>query len=96
MRGIIWYYEDKDKAIRKLKEIINYNKKDLIRVRHSKNEYTAYFGNGDIWSIAPSHLSHKGTACNVSLISRDIPSEFETLVIRPATKSYPFQAIGRY
>ena len=97
MRGIIWCNKQED-GIKRLKKLIqDYERRNIhtIRVKFTNNPY-AYFDNNDIWKVVRANDCGRGEACNVSLISSNIEQKIIDCIIKPATKSLPYQAIGFY
>ena len=98
MRGIVWAYNTDD-AIAKLLEIEeDYNRlgiKPTNRVIGKSQTYIV-FGNGDMWRVIRASDSGRGYATNVSYIDRRISQETINTIIKPATKSWPFQAFKFY
>ena len=98
MRGIVWAYNTDD-AIAKLLEIEeDYDRlgiKPTNRVIGKSQTYIV-FGNGDMWRVVRASDSGRGYATNVSYIDRRISQETINTIIKPATKSWPFQAFKFY
>ena len=98
MRGIVWAYNTDD-AIAKLLEIEeDYDRlgiKPTNRVIGKSQTYIV-FGNGDMWRVIRASDSGRGYATNVSYIDRRISQETINTIIKPATKSWPFQAFKFY
>ena len=98
MRGIVWAYNTDD-AIAQLLEIEeDYDRlgiKPTNRVIGKSQTYIV-FGNGDMWRVVRASDSGRGYATNVSYIDRRISQETINTIIKPATKSWPFQAFKFY
>ena len=98
MRGIVWAYNTDD-AIAKLLEIEeDYDRlgiKPTNRVIGKSQTYIV-FGNGDMWRVVRASDSGRGYATNVSYIDIRISQETINTIIKPATKSWPFQALKFY
>ena len=98
MRGIVWAYNTDD-AIAKLLEIEeDYDRlgiKPANRVIGKSQTYIV-FGNGDMWRVVRASDSGRGYATNVSYIDIRISQETINTIIKPATKSWPFQAFKFY
>ena len=98
MRGIVWAY-DTDDAIAKLLEIEeDYNRlgiKPTNRVIGKSQTYIV-FQNNDMWRVVRASDSGRGYAANVSYIDYRISQEIINTIIKPATKSWPYQAFRFY
>ena len=96
MKGAIWGY-DYETAEAKLLEIeqnyIRMNIKPQKRVISRSSGSWILFENGDKWKIVRASDSARGHSLNVSYIDTRIPHEFIECVIKPCTKSLPYQAI---
>ena len=98
MRGIVWAYNTDD-AIAKLLEIEeDYNRLGIKATNRviGKSQTYIVFGNGDMWRVVRASDSGRGYATNVSYIDRRISQETINTIIKPATKSWPFQAFKFY
>lgn len=98
MRGIVWAYNTDD-AIAKLLEIEeDYDRlgiKPTNRVIGKSQTYIV-FSNGDMWRVVRASDSGRGYATNVSYIDIRISQDTINTIIKPATKSWPFQAFKFY
>lgn len=98
MRGIVWAYNTDD-AIAKLLEIEEDYGRLAIKPTNrviGKSQTYIVFNNGDIWRVVRASDSGRGCATNVSYIDRRISQETINTIIKPATKSLPFQAFKFY
>lgn len=96
MTGIVWcrYSVDGEKQLDK---IIN----DYIRMNSEIEKQTTHprqviFSNGDRWKVCRITDGARGNSCNVSYISTDADIEEINLIVKPATKAYPYQAFKYY
>lgn len=99
IHGIIWSYNNKEKANNKLNEIIeNYAYIGIIatNIRRGNREYSVQFKNGDRWEVKNANDSSRGLKCNISLVDPETPMEIFNVIIRPCTIAKPFHAIGFY
>ena len=97
MKGIIWY-NNRENGLERLKKLIeDYNnfKISTVVVKFT-NIPCVIFENGDKWKVVRASDCGRGECCNVSLIERDIEQKLIDCIIKPATKSKPYQAIGFY
>ena len=98
MRGIVWAYNTDD-AIDELLEIEReYDRlgiKPTNRVIGKSQTYIV-FSNGDMWRVVRASDSGRGYAANVSYIDIRISQDTINTIIKPATKSWPFQAFKFY
>ena len=98
MRGIVWAYNTDD-AIAKLLAIEqDYDKLGIKSTNRviGKSQTYIIFSNGDMWRVVRASDSGRGYAANVSYIDRRISQETINTIIKPATKSWPFQAFKFY
>ena len=98
MRGIVWAYNTDD-AIAKLLEIEeDYDRLGIKATNRviGKSQTYIVFSNGDMWRVVGASDSGRGYATNVSYIDRRISQETINTIIKPATKSWPFQAFKFY
>lgn len=99
VHGIIWSYSSREKADKKLNEIIeNYDQMGITatHVRRNSWEYSVQFKNGDRWEVKSAKESSRGSKCNVSLVDSEIPLDVFNVIIRPCTIAKPFSAIDFY
>ena len=99
MRGIVWAYITED-ANQKLLEIEeDYNRLGIPThkkvISQSIGSYII-FENNDMWRVVRASDSGRGYAANVSYIDRRISQEIINTIIKPATKSWPYQAFHFY
>lgn len=99
MRGIVWAYITED-ANQKLLEIEeDYNRLGIPThkkvISQSIGSYII-FENNDMWRAVRASDSGRGYAANVSYIDRRISQEIINTIIKPATKSWPYQAFRFY
>ena len=98
MKGMVWAYNTDD-AITKLLEIEkDYNKLGIKSIKRviGKSQTYIVFNNKDIWQVARASDNSRGHATNISYIDRRISQEIINTIIKPATKSWPFQAFKFY
>ena len=100
MRGIIWYYTDREKGINKLEQLIsNYKRLNIepIRLINNYMEQEVIFSNEDFWKVcSSSKQSSRGQICNIALIEYDTPAEIVNTIIKPCIKSLPYTAYNYY
>ena len=98
MKGIIWYYNNKERALEELQKIVkDYRKLNISAdVCVTTSRICAYFENGDSWHIVPCRESVRGMACNIGYIEYGTPMEVVERIIMPCIKSYPYQAYNYY
>lgn len=99
MRGIVWAY-DTDDAIKKLLEIEeDYNRFGIATYKKVINKSSGsyiIFANNDMWRVVRASDCSRGYAANVSYIDRRISQDTINTIIKPATKSWPWQAFRFY
>ena len=99
MRGIVWAYITAD-ANQKLLEIEeDYNRLGIpTHKKVMSDSIGSYiiFANDDMWRVVRASDSGRGYAANVSYIDRRISQEIINTIIKPATKSWPYQAFRFY
>jgi hypothetical protein len=99
MRGIVWAYVAED-ANQKLLEIEeDYNRLGIpTHKKVMSQSISSYiiFENDDMWRVVRASDSGRGYAANVSYIDRRISQEIINTIIKPATKSWPYQAFRFY
>ena len=99
LKGIVWYNTNRERAEQILEDIIKkygFIEEKISKRVKSKNSNFVEFENGDRWQIANAKENMKGAACNISYIASNIEKEIIDIVIKPCTKSYPFQAFNYY
>ena len=99
MKGVVWYYKDKEAAINKLLQIKDsYNKIgiEIIKSSQSSNNYSFTFDNGDYWRIIYAGDSSRGYRMNISYISKDISNDIIISMIKHCTTAYPYTAYHFY
>ena len=99
MRGIVWSFHTDD-AIDQLLQIENDYKRLGIEpvnrvVGPNHNSYIT-FANGDMWRVVRASDSGRGYAANIAYIDIRISQEVINEIIKPATKSWPYQAFKFY
>lgn len=101
MRGIIWYWENREEAQELLEEMVEEYKYMDVKLspfrsayRQTKDSLTAEFENGDKWDVFRATDCRRGHKCNISYISRLIPEEVVNVIIMPCTTGYPYHAIN--
>ena len=95
MKGIIWYYTNREYGIERLKQLIQeYERIKISCTRKIINSAMceATFENGDIWRVVPTYESSRGSACNIALIERGTPEREIHEIIMPCIKGYPYRA----
>ena len=95
MKGIIWYYTNKEIGLERLEQLIKDYQRIRIEVIH-RTKYEVEFDNGDIWYVAPSRGSSRGNTCNIGLIERGTPEDIIHTIVMPCIKSYPYRAYNYY
>lgn len=99
MRGIVWYYTDREVGLSQfLKVIKDYEKMGFHITQAAQGKFNTFacFDNGDVWSLAKAGDGAKGRACNVGLIERNTPEEIIHSIIMPCIKLLPYRAYNYY
>lgn len=93
MKGIIWYYQDRQKGIDKIKKLYEDYKINGVDGEFILNTSECFIklNNGDFWSVH-SIDGHKGRRCNISLIEKLIPQGIIDVIIKPCTTLSPYTA----
>ena len=93
MKGIIWYYTDRQKAIDKLITLANNYKKMNVEgeIINTDRECFIKLNNGDFWSVVSveNGLSRRS---NIALIEKGTPQELIDTFIKPCNTLIPYTA----
>ena len=99
MRGIVWAFNTDDAIAQLLTIEEQYTLlgiKTVNKVVGKSHDSYIVFGNGDMWRVVRASDSGRGFATNVSYIDIRTPQEVINTIIKPATKSWPFQSFNFY
>ena len=99
MRGIIWAYlsEGANEQLLEIEEqYARMGVKPIQRVINKGTGSWILFNNGDVWRVVRASDNGRGHSANVSYIDRRISQEVINTIIKPATKSMPYQAFHFY
>lgn len=93
MKGIIWYYKDREKAIDKFMILVDNYKKMGIKgdIIYNSKECFIKLNNGDFWSIVSAE-NGLGRRSNIALIEKRIPQDLIDTIIKPCNTLIPYTA----
>ena len=93
MKGIIWYQSDREKAVKKMLDILfEYQAQGIgyKRVYMTRSSPSIFLDNGDTWSCHRAGIFARGHRCDTGLIDSAIPQDVVDTIVKPCSKSYDY------
>lgn len=98
MKGIIWYYTNKQHGLKKLQSIAKeYTALNIgVHINTTSCNISLSCDNGDRWLVIRASENGRGQCCNIGLIEYGTPENLVREVLMPCIKAFPYRAYNYY